>query len=171
MKNNSEIFKKLCVLKNNIIWLDNDVNLHTLYLTKKIILIEGTVYYNKALINDYNKALTNEYLNHTHEVFTGRPEKSYTNNWATYRKCERNSLLYDGTNIIITIVIRNGDMFNGNPISTRWEGTFKLDVSEIDIFKSDINREFDNEIHRLFLIEEEYRTDQIKQKIKERLLK
>lgn len=164
MKNNSEIFKKLCVLKNNIIWLDLDnINLYTLYLTKKIILIEGIV--------DYDKALTNEYLNHTREVFTGRSEKSYTNNWITYRNCERSSLLYDGTNIIITIVIRNGDMFHGNPVSTRWEGTFRLDISEINIFKNDINREFDNEIHRLFLIEEEYRTDQIKQKIKEKLLK
>lgn len=154
----TELLKKLLILKDRDIVITENINFRDLYFTKKIFLIDGTI--------KCNEPITDEYLIHKHEIYTGRPEKVYSNNWQTYRGCEYVHLTYN----ILNIVIFEGDSCDGYPTKIRWKAKFELYLSEIHLFKDSINHEFEKEIDRQFIIEEENRILQRKQEIKKKLL-
>lgn len=158
----SDLLKKLSILKNIRICIDNTLDFRKLYLTKKIKLIDGVV--------NFSEKLTDNYLSHEHEVYTGRKEKSYTHNWITFHNLISVFLTCSEKDFILTIRIDNGDSCYGIFTGIRWKGNFEVSISEIDIFEKDINNEFDNEIDRQFLRKEEIRIQKEKDKIRKKLL-
>lgn len=164
MSDNTLILKKLKVLLNKKIWVSNDVNVYTLYHSDKLKLIKGTV-------KDYPKfiELTDDYLKQRREVFTGRTDKSYTNNWITYHKCKTIQLCFDGTLPKLSIQVFDGD-FSGNPEKLRWEGEFELNSDCLNLFEMYIESSFNDEIDYRFIIEEEKRIENRKKAIRKKLL-
>ncbi len=158
----SDLLKKLTILKDKRIIIDNNLDFRNLYLTRKITLIDG--------ILKYSEKLTDEYLSHKHEVYTGRKEKSYTDNWITFRTLISAYLVFSEENIILTIRVDDGDSCYGIFTGTRWKGDFRVNISEISIFENDINNEFDTEIDRQFSRKEELRIQKEKDKIRKKLL-
>lgn len=158
----SDLLKKLIILKDTAISIYSDIDFRRLYLSKKITLIDGKV--------GYSCKLTDEYLLHKHEVYTGRPDKTYTNNWITFQNLTNAILKYTNDKCILFIRVDEGSMYDGSFTDCRWKGNFELDISEIHIFSDDIDRMFDARIDQLFSEKEELRIQKEKEKIRKKLL-
>ena len=158
----TELLKKLTILKDVPISIFTDVDFRRLYLSKKIKLNNGKI--------DNKDKLTDEYLLHKHEVYTGRPDKTYTNNWITYQNLTNALLKYTITNCILHIQVDEGNFYDGKFEKNRWKGNFELDISEIHLFSGDIDRMFDSHIDWLFKEKEEIRIQKEKDKIRAKLL-
>lgn len=158
----SDLLKKLTIIKDTAISIYTDIDFRRLYLSKKIKLIDGKV--------GYSNKLTDEYLLHKHEVYTGRPDKTYTNNWITYQNLTNAILKYKDDKCILFISVDEGSMFDGSFTERRWKGNFELDISAIGIFSEDIEQMFDNHIDQLFQEKEELRIQNEKNEIRKKLL-
>lgn len=163
---NSLILKKLNVLKNEEFWISDDVNIqHSLYNNGDLKLIKGEAKEYRSSID-----LTDEYLKHKREVFTGIPEKSYTDNWSTYRGCTDIALCFDGIIAKIQIKLYEGNSYDGSREKLRWKGEFELNLKCVKLFEEYIEAAFNQEIDEQFEIEEEIRIKNRKSEISERLL-
>ncbi len=158
----TELLKKLTILKNTAISIYTDIDFRRLYFSKKITLIDGKV--------GYSDKLTDEYLLHKHEVYTGRPDKTYTNNWITYQNLTNAILKFTDGKCKLFIRVDEGSMFDGSYTECRWKGNFELDISEIHLFSDDIDRMFDSHIDSLFQEKEELRIQNEKNEIRKKLL-
>lgn len=158
----TDLFKKLNVLKDVRIAINSNVNFRNLYLEKKILLVDGTI--------GYKDKLTDEYLLYNRAVFTGLPTKSYTNNWSTFRELTTAYLVCNETDFILSIRVDEGESCYGLFTGIRWNGNFRVSVTDICLFENDINNEFDSEIDRQFVREEEIRIQKEKDKIRAKLL-
>jgi hypothetical protein len=165
MSDNTLILKKLKILQNQEIWISDDVNVHSLYNNGNLKLIKGDVAQYRSFID-----LTDEYLKHEREVYTGLPEKSYANNWSTYRKLTEIRLCFDGTSAKVLISIFEGNFYDGSKENLRWKGEFKLNLKCAKLFEPYIDYAFNAEIDRQFEIEEEIRIQNRKSEIREKLL-
>lgn len=165
MSNNTRILKKLEVLQNQKIWISDDVNVYSLYNNGNLKLIDGNV-------KDYRSSidLTDEYLTHKREVYTGLPEKFYTNNWSTYKKLTEIRLCFDGTLVKVLISVFEGNSYDGSKEELRWKGEFELNLKCVKLFEPYIEYAFNDEIDRQFEIEEEIRIKNRKSEIREKLL-
>lgn len=162
---NTLILKKLKVLVNQKIWISDDVNVYSLYNNGNLKLIKGE-------IKDYCSSvdLTDAYLKHKREVFTGRSEKSYTNNWSTYRNCTNIQLCFDENLVKISIDVFDGNFCDGSREKLRWKGEFELNLECLPLFERYIEYTFNDEIDHQFRIEEEKRIEKIKKAIRKKLL-
>lgn len=165
MSKKNTLLKMLNILINQKIWVSDDVNVHSLYLNDKLKLVKGVV-------KDYSNTLdlTNEYLKYKREVFTGRPEKSYTDNWSTYKNCTDIQLYFDGTSVKLQIQLFEGDSFNGHREELIWKGEFELNLDSLNAFKEYIEYAFNDEIDSQFEIEEKKRIQKRKAEIRQELL-
>jgi hypothetical protein len=165
MSKNTRILKKLEILQNQKIWVSDDINVYSLYNNGDLKLIKGDV-------KDYCSSidLTDEYLKHKREVYTGLPEKSYTNNWSTYRKLIEIRICFDGTSVKVLISVFEGNFYDGSKEELRWKGEFELNLKCIKLFEQYIDYAFNAEIDHQFEIEEEIRIKNRKSEISERLL-
>lgn len=159
----TDLLKKLTILKDIPISIFTDVDYRGLYLSKKITLIDGKV-------GRYNDKLTEEYLSEKREVYTGRPDKTYVNNWQTYQNLIEVELICSESDFILTIQVNNGDSCYGIYTGPRWKGNFRLSVTAISLFENDINNEFDSEIDHQFVRDEKIRIQLEKDKIRAKLL-
>jgi len=159
------ILKKLKVLQNQEIWISDDVNVHSLYTNGNLKLSKGVV---KKYRSDID--LTDEYLKYNREIFTGRSEKYYTNNWSTYRNCTYIQLCFDGTLAKLQIKLHEGNSYDGSREELRWKGEFELNLKCVKLFGPYIEYAFNVEIDHQFEIEEEIRIKNRKLEIREKLL-
>lgn len=157
-----DLLKKLTILKDTAISIYTDIDFRRLYLSKKITLIDGKV--------GYSDKLTDEYLLYKHEVYTGRPDKTYTNNWITYQNLTNAILKFTDAKCILFIRVDEGHLEDGSFKECRWKGNFELDISEIHLFSNDIERMFDAKIDWLVQEKEELRIQKEKDKIRKKLL-
>ncbi len=158
----SDLLKKLTILKDTAISIYTDIDFRKLYLSKKITLINGQV--------GYSNKLTDEYLSEKREVYTGRPDKTYVNNWQTYQGLVNAVLKYTGDGCLLFIRVDDGNVFDGSFMDMRWKGTFNLDISKIHLFYNDIDQMFDHRIDCLFQEKEELRIQKEKNEIRRMLL-
>ena len=158
----SNLLKKLTILKDTAISIYTDIDFRRLYLSKKITLIDGKV--------GYSDKLTDEYLLHKHEVYTGLPNKTYTNNWITYQNLTNAILKFTDGKCILFISVDEGNKYDGSFTERRWKGNFELDISVINLFSKDIDRMFERHIDCIFQEKEEIRIQNEKNEIRRKLL-
>lgn len=159
------ILKKLKILTNKEIWISDNVDVHSLYNNGNLKLIKGEVKNYQSSID-----LTNEYLKHKREIYTGLPEKSYTNNWCTYKNCIEIQLYFDGILAKLQIELFEGNSWDGKPEELRWKGEFDVNSNCLHMFEVYIEYAFEKEIDRQFEIEEKIRIQKRKEVIKKKLL-
>lgn len=165
MSNNDLIIKKLKILQNQKIWISGDVNVHSLYNNGNLKLIKGEVRDYRSLID-----LTDVYLKHKREVFTGRPEKIYTNNWSTFKNLTEIYIWFDGTSVKVLISVFEGNSYDGSKEGLRWKGEFELNLKCVKLFEPYVEYAFDDKIDEQFAIEEAKRIKDKKSEIRNRLL-
>lgn len=161
------LFKKLTILTGKEIPVNDNISFKSLFYKGKLTLIKGTICENRFQEID----LTKEYLSSKREVYTGRPEKSYTDNWCTYKGCTSGILSFDGKDINLSLVLREGNSCDGWPENKRWQGDFKVEKSILYLFEDYIDCQFEIEVDHQFRMEEQMRVSKMKDGIRSRLLK
>lgn len=163
---NNDLIKKLTVLTGKEIPVNDNIDFKSLYNKGKLTLIKGTICENRF----QEIELTKEYLSSKREVYTGRTEKSYTDNWSTYKGCTSGILSFDGKDINLFLVLREGNSCDGWPENKRWQGEFKVGKSILYLFENYIDYQFEIEVDHQFRMEEQMRVNKIKNEIRNRLL-
>lgn len=102
------------------------------------------------------------------EDWTFEKEISKINSWITFDKCIDIRINSDLT---VNITVYNGNNFDGYRVDKRWEATFSgFPEEKLEIFKYEINAQFNNLATNLFEMEEEIRIKKRIEEIKKEIL-